>query len=536
MRLVRLSCAAPLAVAVVSLATGACVPERDPAFDRPRTIAGPVPLKDRVAYVDGALDRVVLVDADAAAPLVHTVPVGRRPIWAAPTPDRAHLLVITRGEEALGRGQVDEDPTLWVVDVANPATPPIAYDIGSPYDRVAVSADGPRAVLHFSEAGADSEGFFRNPNELAFVDLTRPPAADNPVIKTLRSFGSTPSQVVLSPPMAIPGADDPTPRTFAFVLALDRVTVVDATHPERDEVTIRLDQAGQAVDPQEIVFAPNAATAYLRSDGARDVLEVVLGNDPPAADATNANDYRPVLAELGAGGGPSDIAVYDGVDGRRFVLATTPATSELVVIDADTAQFVRVPVPDPVDSITLFPDDPDQPARKAVLATLASPRERVHVLDLDGIDEDLIPREVDTVVAGAPVRAVEPVPNRELALLVHDDQRTVLGLLDVAYGSVSPLQGVARLDSYAFTPGGDYLVAATRDLPRLGLLALDNLHPSDLRLDDTPDRVFALPDGAIYVDHADPLGRATIIPGPSASRDESVVLSGFLLAGLLEEP
>jgi hypothetical protein len=128
------------------------------------------------------------------------------------------------------------------------------------------------------------------------------------------------------------------------------------------------------------------------------------------------------------------------------------------------------------------------------------------------------------------------VPGRELALLVHDDQRTVLGLLDVAYGSVSPLQGVARLDSYAFTSSGDYLVAATDDLPRLGLLELDNLHPSDLRLDDEPRRVFALPSGAIFVDHGDPLGRATIIPGPTATRDDAVVLSGFLLAGLLEEP
>jgi hypothetical protein len=112
----------------------------------------------------------------------------------------------------------------------------------------------------------------------------------------------------------------------------------------------------------------------------------------------------------------------------------------------------------------------------------------------------------------------------------------VLGLLDVAYGSVSPLQGVDRLDSYAFTPGGDYLVAATAGLSRLGLLELDNLHPSDLRLDDAPTQLFAMPGGAIFVDHGDPLGRATIVPGPTARRDDALVLSGFLLTDLLEEP
>ncbi|MCA9676246.1 MAG: hypothetical protein H6709_04735 [Kofleriaceae bacterium] len=522
-------------VPILTIALAACAAERDPALDRPRLITGPIPLQAQVAYVDGALDRVVLVDVAEATPAVHTVGVGRDPIWASPTFKRDRLLVITRGEEALARGQVDEDPMLWNIDVANPDTPPVGYDIGSPFDRLAVSTDGKLAVAHFSEAGPDAQGFFRNPNELAFVDLTRPPGPDNPVLKTLRSFSSTPTAIVLSPPMTIPGAADATPRVFAFVLAQNRISVVDATYPTHDEVTIRLDQAGASVLPREVVFAPNTATAYVRSDGARDVLEVLIGNDPPPADQADANDFRPVLAELGAGGGPADVAVYDDVDGRRFILAATPGTREVVVIDADTAEFVRVATPDPVDRIVLFPADPDVPARKAVLASIGARLSRVQVLDLEGIDEDLIPRSVTTIEVGEPVMAIEPVPGRELAMLVHDDQRTVLGLLDVAYGSVSPLQGVGRLDDYAFTSSGKYLVAATPSLARLGYLDLDNLHPTDLRLDDVPARLFALPDGKLFVDHGDPLGRATIIPSPEASRDDSVVLSGFLLAGLLEE-
>jgi hypothetical protein len=342
--------------------------ERDPAFDRPRLITGPVPLKDQIAYVDGALDRVVLVDVSDTAPVVHTVDVGRRPIWAVPTPAKDRLLVITRGEEALARGQVDEEPALWVVNVDEPSEPAARFEIGSPFDRIAVSTDGALAIAHFSESGPDAEGFFRNPNELAIVDLV-----DGGVtLKTLRSFGSAPTAVVLSPPMLVPGAADTSARVFAFVLAQDRVTILDATHPSSAEVTIRLDTAGDSVSPREVVFAPDSSTAYLRSDGARDVLEVELVSDPPAADAADANDYRPVLAELGAGGGPSDIAVYDDVDGKRFVLASTPNTREVVVIDADTGQFVRVPTEDPIDRIILFPDSPDQPPRTAVLASMCS--------------------------------------------------------------------------------------------------------------------------------------------------------------------
>src|SRR5437764_265396 len=142
----------------ILLLAAACTAERDPAFDRPRIVDGPVPLKDKVAYVDGALDRVVLVDASVTAPKIAAVGVGRQPIWSVPTPDRSRLLVITRGEEALERGQVDETPKLWNVDVEHPETAPVAYEIGSPFDRIAISTDGHMAISHFSDAGPDSEG------------------------------------------------------------------------------------------------------------------------------------------------------------------------------------------------------------------------------------------------------------------------------------------------------------------------------------------------------------------------------------------
>ena len=83
------------------------------------------------------------------------------------------------------------------------------------------------------------------------------------------------------------------------------------------------DQRGDAVVPREVVFAPKTASAYVRSDNARDVLQVILQGIPPAT--TDGNDYRPQLAELGAGGGPTDIAVYADATGRRYILALRPA-------------------------------------------------------------------------------------------------------------------------------------------------------------------------------------------------------------------
>jgi hypothetical protein len=507
-------------------------------WERDHTVIGPIPLKNRVAYVDGARDRVVVIDTDADAPRIETFAIGRRAVFAAPSPDREHLIVLTRGEEAIERGQVDEAPMLWNVDVADPASAPVGYLVGSPFDRVVMAPDGDGgavAVAYFRSAGPDDGGVFRNPNELAVVDLGRGPGDDNPVLKTVRSFGSAPTGVVLSPPMHVPGTDDGDDRVFAFVLAPETVTLIDTVHPERNEVSVRLDGAGDDVMPRELAFEPASGTAYLRSDGAGDVLEIGLSSETPRADDARDNDYRPLLAELGAGGGPADFAVYDNADGNRFVLAATPSTHQVVVIDADTGEFTKVDTPDAIDRVLLFPSGPGATPRVAVLAAIGSRVPRVHLLSLDGITDDLVPVDVDTVELDEPVLDVVPVPGRPLGLIVHDDNRTVLGLLDVGIGSVAPLQGVGRLDGYDFTADGDYLVGVTAGVDRVGFVDLSNLHPSSLRLDEAPTRLFTMPGGAVFVDHGDPLGLATILPGPEASRDEAIVVSGFLLDDILDE-
>ena len=510
----------------------ACTADRAPDLDRSRSLLGPVPLKDRVAWVDTALDRVVALDLTGDSPAVEVVPIGHNPVYATPSSDRDHLLVITRGEEALQRGRQDEPPQLFDVDLAHPEVPPIAFAVGSPFDRIAVSGDDHIAVAYFSQSGPDDTGFFRNPNEMAFVDLDQAPGDANPVLKTLRAFGTTPTGVVLSPPMSVPGATDPSLRTFAFVFSHNVVTLVDCDHADREEVSLRLDTAGASIDPQEVVFAPASSTAYLRSNGANDVLQVILDTDPPLPGDTHANDYRPLLAELGAGGGPADIAVFDDAAQKRWVLAATPTASEVVVIDTDTAQFRRVATPDPIDRIALFP--PDTPT-VAVLASISGGLPRVQLMPLTKLSDPLSSISLTQVDLGKPVLDVVPVPGRELAMIVHDDARTVLSLLDVTFGSVSPLDGVGRLDSYAFTASGDYLVGTSSGVSRLGFLDLANLHPSDLRLDSPPARVLTLANGKIVADDDDPVGRVTIVPAAGATRDQAIVLDGFLLTDVLQE-
>lgn len=505
-----------------------CEGDRPDAWDRARELHGPIPLKDRVAYVDGVRDRVVIVDASTpAAPRVSLHRVGRRALAAVPTPDRRRLAIVTRGHEALRAGEVDEAPGLYLVDVENPEAPPIRYEIGSPFDRLAIAADGRVAVAYFSEGGPDSEGLFRNPNELAIVDLEAPPSDENPVLRTVRSFGSAPTGVVLSPPLAIPGIDEL--RTMAFVFAPNTLTILDATRPRSREITVRLSLSSGIVRPRELAFAPQAGAAYLRADGARDVLQVLLSAEPPSDPSDN--DFRAALAELGAGAAPADVAVYDDALGVRRVLAATPGTREIAIIDADTAQFVKVSIGDPIDRILLLPSDAP---RLAVLASIATRAPRVHLLDLQRIGQDLWPPNVRTLALSRAVFDVVPVPGTELTMIVHDDARTVLGMLDASTAAVAPIEGAGRLDAYDFA-AGRYLVGATRGVARVGVVDLGNLHPEDVRLDAEPAEVFALASGGIYVDHGGPFGLATILPSAGAGRREAIVFSGFLVAGLLDE-
>src|SRR5262245_41152185 len=177
---------------LIALASGCWDDERLIAWDRPRTVLGPIPLKTQVAYVDSALDRVTLLELADDRPSITALPIGRRALYAAPSLDRHKLFVITRGEEAIHKGEIDQPPMFWVIDTQHTDVAPIGYAVGSPFDRIAVSPDGRIAIAYFSAAGPDSDGFFRNPNELAIVDLDQPPGDTNPTLKTIRSFGSVP--------------------------------------------------------------------------------------------------------------------------------------------------------------------------------------------------------------------------------------------------------------------------------------------------------------------------------------------------------
>jgi hypothetical protein len=331
------------------------------------------------------------------------------------------------------------------------------------------------------------------------------------------------------------------PRTLAVVFATGYVTLLDVTHPERREVTVRLALPGmsQEIVPGRMVFAPQAGALYLRATGSNDVYVLTLSSRE-TSDPTE-NDFVVSINTLAAGSVPADVALFaDG--GRAKVLVANQLSMDLTVIDAATAEFVTIPVGEPVDRILVYPEDAPE---VAVVFSQASPRQTVHFLELANV-ESLRGRNLTTLYGADPVLGMELVPGRPAALVTHDAARAVMSVLDLEDHTMSPFTGSSPLADYALTGDGAILAGFGAGRGQIGVVDLEHLSSRTIVIDNPPADVLTLAAAggspadpelrAIMVDHAAPFGLLTVIPDPlDAIRQSPFVLSGFLFEGLFDE-
>jgi len=507
-------------------------PERPRVWERPLRISEPYQLEGAVAWVDATRGLVIALDPTVQPAQLRRVAIGRNASFSLVSPDRKQLFVLTAGQEAIYKNQQAEPPGLAVLGRgASGALDLIRfYPLSGAFDRLAVSPDGTLAVAYYSSSQG-GQGVFRNPNEVALLDLAQPAGTDNPVLRTVRSFGSVPLGVVFSPPMPVP-APSGAPHSLAVVLAQGYLTFLDLTHPRRREITIPLAKPDDAASPtpRQVAFSPASGTLFVRADGAADLYAISLAPQQPGA--PDENDYLPSINQPSSGRTPLDMALFS--DAGKDLILTVNQTRDLAVIDAATSQAAIIPLGEPAD--TILPVPADRP-KLALIYSQGHPTARVHFLELAGVGEklaaNLTSRNLDRSI-----RQLLAMPDGRQALVVHDDQRTVVSVLDLAgaHHTVSPIQGQLPLESFEFVEGGQgsFLAGVSAGLQHLGLLDLANLHAGDLRLDYAPRRVLAVGQ-SIVVDHASPEGVVTIVPGPRATRDECRVLWGIFVDGLLDQ-
>ncbi len=526
---------------ILSLSLFVSCGDRAELWEQPLVMLGPYKVGAEVMWVDSTRGRVYYMEPGGSQPVVAQMELRRNAVFALSSHD--DLLVLSRGKEAVLKDQVPEEPGLTLV--APGPRERRFYPLSGAFDRIAVSPSGTYAVAYYS-ANQTSQEILRNPNEVALLDLTQDPGPENPVLRTVRSFGSAPLGVIFSPEMNVPPPEGPS-RTLAVVLAENYLTFLDMNNRSRSEITVPLTKpdAATTVTPREVLFSQATGTVFVRADGAADIFAIsLLPRDPQAE---SENDYLPSINQPSSGKIPLDMLIFAeagkdeagedeaGKDeaGKDWVL-TANASGDLSLIDAASSQFAVIPLGEPIDTLVGVPA---QNPKMVLAYSQSAPSPRIHFLNLadlqQGLGDNVVSRRLDQ-----PVHQVVVTPDDLRALVVHDDQRTVISVLDLVgqHHTVSPIQGRLPLESFDFLQGveSSFLVGASRRALHLGLMDMSNLHPFDFRLDYAPHEVLVV--GAnIVVDHGTRDGCVTVIPGVTAQREESHVLWGLFSQNLLDK-
>lgn len=488
-------------------------------------LLGPYKVGDNAVWVDTTRGLLFALDPGNGSPKVRSVKTKRNATYVLPSPTGKELLILSDGVDAVRKEQTPEKPGLSQVNFKDGPKVARFYPMTAPMNRLTVSADGRHAVA-FNANTTGSSGVFRNPNEIAVIDLSADPASGtNPRMRTLRSFGTNPVGVTLSPEMTVPvttGAK----RTLAVVLADNQLNLLDLSHPERGEITVPLTTLGSStlVQPKEVLFSTATGSIFVRASGAQDLYALQLVGKTATG---KQNDFLPIINQPGSGKTTNDMVLVN--DGGKDLILTANASKDLSLIEASTSQASVITLGEPVDTILALP--PKNPT-VALIYSRSSPQARIHFLTLKDLSQNLS-KNLASRTLNQPVHQVVSSEDGKYAMVVHNHTRTVISVLDMGqHHTISPIQGQVALNSYDFT-SSPYLVGASPGLKQLGLLDLTNLHPRNLRLDSTPQKVLALGD-AVMVDHGAPEGRVTVMPHPKAEREACHELWGFLYSDLLD--
>jgi hypothetical protein len=490
-------------------------------------------LAGAVAIVDPTAERVLMLSVGAELELAPTsFPIGRGFAASATTRDAERLLVLTRGQVPRVK---EGDPPAALTVVGGTTSPSLLarYELADPRGAIAVDPEGRFAVLH---AGVGDASFVENPNELVVVDLSRPPAADNPTPITLRSFGGTPERFTFTPSIAVPGGE-----RRLLVVETDRdVALIDLDDLALPEVTVPLTSGAETVSPAGVALTEGDPE---RDDDARVAVRleaqpnVILVDLLPLPEGESTpQGFRVVPNIVFAGGTPSDV-VFLSTDGGLRLGALVPSREALVLIDPDTGLSTEVALGAPFESVSLVtnvvgPTDGGSDvallwsrwrstiAFVALGSTIGKPYKSVETLEL--------PTSVAEVID-------VPPPNQHLKLLAGPEGTPVV-VLDLVTRTASPLVASGRGATLRAAADGERVWLVERDGDALAQVDLASLHPKNLVLERPIQDAFDVQRGdggrALVALHPGGAGSITVLdakhPSITGAREYAAVLLGEL--------
>ena len=408
------------------------------------------------------------------------------------------------------------------------------YVLGEPFDSMVQSDDGRYAFVFKS---GNAERVLENPNEIAIVDLSLPPDAKGAVhARRLRSFADSPLTAVFSPSMQILEED----RRLVLVLSRANVTLIDLSHLDRQETTVQLSNgAGQAVQPAQVLFGLGEARIYVRGAASNDVFafNLIARPDDGAADPSEAahNDFRPFIDQLGVGGTPTDVALYQqGSDPSPKLLVVEGGALQVALVDPTTSEVTTVKLGAAANQLLLFdatsPRGNEVQTRALLYQTGTATIAFLDLLDL----EVRRTQNLESMTLERPIAKLIPLLEEHLALVIHDQGGA--SLIDLADRTISPIRSDAPLQDALFDANQRRLWVGPRGGERVGFLDLDDGTTGEVLLDAPIDSFVPLfAHGQVVVFHPSSVGYATVLDAGKPSRSSAHSIRGFLIADLLSE-
>ena len=520
-----------MAVALFFAASACSDPERLEVYDEHLQISEPIPLEHHVAMLNSTTEELILLALDGAEMTVRATPTGRDPLGLSVTPDRQRVAVLSR-----------RDRSATVIDAATGEGR--TYTLGSQFDTLAFSQDSRFAIAYFGANAANPLDELFNPNAYAIIDLEASPDAEGAVLqRSLRSFGSSPTEIHFVPPFDLDGSG--TQVRYAMFLFGSYVTFADLTDADYEiTVALTLSDTDPAVYPNRVLFTnPDDSSlqemfVYMLASGSDDVYAINL---LPGVDEQGITRLQPSINQLPSGDAPTDMATFIGPDGREKLLSVNPGSNDVALIDAATASVLRVPLEASANRIYQSINEQTGLEEPFALVYAEGGGSLLSFIKLHQLEERR--KQAITTLAlegGVGELFNSPLPNQ--AIVVHQGG-TGLSIVDLEGEFANPLRAQLTMSDVELDSAGRRLFASLEGSTKLNTVVLENSQASSLTLDFEIQRLLWLPKaGSLLAFHSSDTGLLTAVevdvPSDDASaaapltRDAGKIYAGFLLEGL----
>lgn len=512
-------------ISVLTLATliTGC-PKRSELFDDQLDIQGPVGTNHRVSYLNRTLGQVKILTPQGLDLSFDNIFVGSEPLELISSPQNNYLAVISSEEETLSI--IDEGTLEHKV-----------YELGSGFNALSFSEDERFVIAYHSITGGDQgrQRALQNPNEYAVVDLQAGPSDENPVLSTLRSFGSSPYGITYVPEFILNGE----PARIAIFLFPSSLAFVNLLGSDSQEVTVHLtlSSSSNSLYPEKILFTEDIPSveddmfAFVLTQNSNDIyaINMLAPTDP-------AQVIQPSLNQITPGIGPQDMALYTDENGNDRLVVVNSVRPELSVVEISTSRVIAIELEHPVNRIfsyQRFNEETEREEPYVLLYQTGGTSKSLDFVRLFNIDrkkgKNVEPgRSEEAVVEIVPT----PLPSK---VIIQHPQGKGLSILNLEREFVNRLTGNATLDTFVFSDTGNTLYTILNGQPYLGIIDLENSHPNEIELDHPAQNLILLPtQDSIVIDHQDNTGILTLVELSDPSRERASVYEGLFLQGIFD--